>query len=303
MCMFACVQSIEFHRDFSKRTMQVALNDESEYSGGRLVFVTGAGLLAPPRPAGSATIHTNKIVHGVSTLRSGIRYGLFLCDTIGDGDVLAIYRPLRSCPNLQYVVDSAQKQIHFYREAVSFLSTSSDKELYLGQAKYAEYLQRLHRKSKNIAKNIIAGTGVEDFPDFVCKIMSHVHQLHPRLYVAACGKSMTENDSVIDYLGVNLVEASKKQISFMKQVISAIEFTVKGNINRYQNLITEALYAYVEFLYSLRYSSSSSSTSEDDRIVPSFMVDYIWHTHMGFHFKYAADCLQICGFEVDHVIF
>jgi len=143
---------------------------------------------------------------------------------------------------------------------------------------------------------------VEVFPDFVRKIMSHVHQLHPRLYVAASGISMAEDDSVIDNLGVNLVEASKKQISFMKQVISAIEFTVKGNINRYQNLITEALYAYVEFLYSLRYSSSSSSTSEDDRIVPSFMVDYIWHTHMGFHFKYAADCLQICGFEVDHVI-
>ena len=62
--------------------MQVALNGEGggedEYEGGTLVFVTGAGFEQPHRPAGSATTHDNTIVHGVTQLVSGVRYGLFL---------------------------------------------------------------------------------------------------------------------------------------------------------------------------------------------------------------------------------
>ena len=62
--------------------MHVALGDEGEYDGGRLVFASRAGFEVPRRPAGSATIHTHAMVHGVTTLRSGTRYSLFLCDTV-----------------------------------------------------------------------------------------------------------------------------------------------------------------------------------------------------------------------------
>ena len=57
--------------------MQVAINGDDEYVGGRLVYATNEGLNAPPRPAGTVTIHHNDIVHGVSLLESGTRYGLF----------------------------------------------------------------------------------------------------------------------------------------------------------------------------------------------------------------------------------
>ncbi len=57
--------------------MQVALNSDSEYSGGNLVFATEGNLIAPKRPAGTVSIHQKDIVHGVSMLKSGIRYGLF----------------------------------------------------------------------------------------------------------------------------------------------------------------------------------------------------------------------------------
>jgi hypothetical protein len=57
--------------------MQVALNGDDEYSGGRLVFVTNGSLHIPRRPEGAVTIHQNDIVHGVSILKSGTRYGLF----------------------------------------------------------------------------------------------------------------------------------------------------------------------------------------------------------------------------------
>jgi hypothetical protein len=69
-----------FHTDYSKRTMQIALTDDSEYDGGRLVFATASGFVVPSRPRGSATIHGAGHVHGVSTLTRGVRYGLFFCN-------------------------------------------------------------------------------------------------------------------------------------------------------------------------------------------------------------------------------
>lgn len=69
---------INFHLDVSLKTMQVALNDDSEYGGGRLVYATGDKLLVPEGRRGTVTLHDNRIVHGVTLLKSGVRYGLVL---------------------------------------------------------------------------------------------------------------------------------------------------------------------------------------------------------------------------------
>jgi hypothetical protein len=72
-------QCIAFHLDHSERTMQVPLNDPTDYEGGRLVYAVGDGRLeSPPRDVGTATIHDDGIVHGVTPLRRGVRYALFL---------------------------------------------------------------------------------------------------------------------------------------------------------------------------------------------------------------------------------
>jgi small ubiquitin-related modifier len=68
--------AIKFHTDVSIRTLQVPLNDT--FVGGDLVFVTEGKICVPKRPAGSATVHGNDIAHGVTTLREGVRYSLFL---------------------------------------------------------------------------------------------------------------------------------------------------------------------------------------------------------------------------------
>ena len=68
---------INFHTDVSLRTMQVAMNDDDEYKGGRLVFLSQDSLHAPKRPVGTVSIHENDIVHGVSMFEAGTRYGLF----------------------------------------------------------------------------------------------------------------------------------------------------------------------------------------------------------------------------------
>jgi len=73
---------INFHTDFSLRTMQVPLNEN--FIGGELVFLTEDGeIVKPQRPSGSATIHDCSIVHGVTCFRSGVRYALFLLQEPG----------------------------------------------------------------------------------------------------------------------------------------------------------------------------------------------------------------------------
>ena len=69
---------IKFHLDVTRRVLQVALNDDDEYIGGRLMFITGGGkLIVPKRIAGSFTSHNSFVVHGVSKHQAGLRYGLF----------------------------------------------------------------------------------------------------------------------------------------------------------------------------------------------------------------------------------
>lgn len=74
---------ISFHLDEFLQVMQVALNSDEEYVGGRLVFATDDGLLhVPRRPAGSYTLHNNSVVHGVSKHETGLRYSLFFIKSL-----------------------------------------------------------------------------------------------------------------------------------------------------------------------------------------------------------------------------
>jgi len=70
-------QGINWHIDQSYFTMQVALNGDSEFQGGKLVFVGNGKIFIPKREAGTATVHGCKVVHAVTPLKSGPRYSLF----------------------------------------------------------------------------------------------------------------------------------------------------------------------------------------------------------------------------------
>ena len=59
---------IDFHLDTSTRTMQLVLNDDSDYVGGKFIFATEGQLHVPKRSRGTVTIHDNTIVHGVTKL-------------------------------------------------------------------------------------------------------------------------------------------------------------------------------------------------------------------------------------------
>ena len=69
---------INFHKDHALKTLQVSLNGDDNYVGGKLIFISKDGKVHKlNRKKGSLTIHDNTIPHGVSKLVSGVRFGLF----------------------------------------------------------------------------------------------------------------------------------------------------------------------------------------------------------------------------------
>lgn len=70
-------QFVPYHLDVHNHVLQVPLNDN--YKGGKLVVLNENGTWYPPRPIASGTlIDASRLVHGVSKLTRGVRYGLYL---------------------------------------------------------------------------------------------------------------------------------------------------------------------------------------------------------------------------------
>jgi ubiquitin len=109
---------IGFHCDggYATHTVQIALNDDAEYDGGKLCFVettstTSATITSTPnvvsisknkskhtatvlkRYAGTMTSHKPRILHAVTKLHQGVRYSLFIVDRtngLGEKDVKCV---------------------------------------------------------------------------------------------------------------------------------------------------------------------------------------------------------------------
>jgi hypothetical protein len=83
--------------DYATATVQVALNDSSEYEGGRLCFFRFGereeddALEVLDRPAGSVCRHPRSVLHAVTSLTRGTRKSLFVVDTangLGENGVI-----------------------------------------------------------------------------------------------------------------------------------------------------------------------------------------------------------------------
>lgn len=70
---------INFHTDNALKTVQVPLSHDNSCVGGKLVFALPDGsIVKPTRVPGSILYHHGDVVHGVTRLTSGTRYGLFV---------------------------------------------------------------------------------------------------------------------------------------------------------------------------------------------------------------------------------
>ena len=59
-------------------TVNVALSDDAAHSGGKLLAVCNGEVRALERDEGGATVHSSKLLHGVSKMTGGTRYSLIL---------------------------------------------------------------------------------------------------------------------------------------------------------------------------------------------------------------------------------
>lgn len=86
--------AIGWHFDggYAIATVQVSLNDDSDYEGGRLCFYSPQrGVNIPQRCAGDITKHDRTVLHAVTKLTAGSRYSLFVVDSangLGDAGVV-----------------------------------------------------------------------------------------------------------------------------------------------------------------------------------------------------------------------
>ena len=158
--------------------MHVALNDEAEYTGGRLVFATAAGFEMPRRPPGTACTHTFNVVHGVTAMLSGVRYSLFFCNTKGDPPAALNAECLEENGKLQYLVAPTLAQFPYFETALALLHGMSDEQLEAAVDEYVCFLRaHVRRESEEANPGRPASPSAE--------LAWRVHQLQPLAYLTA----------------------------------------------------------------------------------------------------------------------
>lgn len=68
-----------FHHDRSSLTVNVALSDDADHDGGRLIAIVDGGVQVCDREKGTATLHDSRLLHGVTRMvGNSARYSLIL---------------------------------------------------------------------------------------------------------------------------------------------------------------------------------------------------------------------------------
>jgi hypothetical protein len=69
---------IPFHVDAAAVTINIALNADETFEGGRLLTCTNHAIRVLPRDEGDLTIHSSSLLHAVTQMHSGVRYSLIM---------------------------------------------------------------------------------------------------------------------------------------------------------------------------------------------------------------------------------
>jgi hypothetical protein len=288
---------VAFHTDYSLRTLQCPLNED--YDGGELVWVVDGGIEVPGRAAGSATIHTAGVVHGVTAMTRGVRYGIFLCKLPAEADVDTV--------GLGYLLGPAEEQLCFFERALEFLDTASDALLHDCAHEYHHFLLETIRSEDSDGKQPAAS--------FETELLWRAHLLGPAAYAKDCVtlrggqvqlighsplSSVDDYDSrtpagpVVAPAGMpatwhsERVAAVRRQEGFMRQML---ELRSAGAASAKH--IAAELRSYHTFL-------SDAASAEHTLHVPGPILDLVWHTHMLDPERYVRESIAISGQLIDH---
>ena len=69
---------IPFHLDRARWTLNVALDDDATFAGGRLLAISDRRVRALERSEGEATVHPSTLLHAVARMTRGVRYSLIV---------------------------------------------------------------------------------------------------------------------------------------------------------------------------------------------------------------------------------
>jgi len=285
-------ECVAFHTDFSRRTMQISLNNENDYSGGLLLFATSKGFVAPKRTPGSYTIHNHKSVHGVTSITRGTRYSLFLCQT----KIELEDDSMNDDENVQ-LMSTLKKQMfeekEFFERALRLSQNMDDEEIALIiESEYKPWF-------KNHSSATSLGTTCIHYPSEAVEIISKVHMLRPLAYAKAISTKDIESNSSTTK---NLLQDVRKQQNFMSKILS------HHCRNEFENedMIETSVQEYIQFLRHAggrgRKCTNMKEEEDDegeDLEPPSLMVDAIWHAHMQLS-TYCCDSVRLAGRVVDH---
>ena len=273
-------ECVAFHTDFSRRTMQIALNDPDEYEGGLLVFATSAGFVVPKRTAGSFTIHNYKSVHGVTSMTSGVRYSLFLCKTVVEEEEEARCDAIFN-EEVELVARLTQhvlQEFDFFARAVVLLQQMNDDGLAsIVENEYQTWFETDGKVNKHTS-----------YPSLAVEIVSKVHMLRPLVFATASSTKRVAATSV-----QHLVVDVRKQQLFMEKVLGS------KCLGKTLDVESSPVYEYLTFL---REAGSNCGGHSEELMEPSLVVDVVWHVHMQM-FRgsvYGADSIRIAGRFVDH---
>lgn len=262
------------------------MNGPDQYEGGRVIFATGRGLICPPRLAGSATLHTYDVAHGVTELTHGVRYSLFLCDTLPPSQAELILST--------QILRQASVTHDYFTVVLPYLQALSPQQLQQVVEDYMTFLQTLTPEQAMTGPGELKRTITSSFTEQELTKSVHVelvwriHTLHPLSYaqtvvhVVSIG---TEKKSLRVLIGLDLLAAITRQMNFMRKILTNPEA-------KSPEALEASFSSYKSFLYCLR--ESRLSEPADD------LVDLMWHSHMQWPAMYARDCVKFVGTVVDH---
>ena len=283
---------VAFHTDFSRRTMQISLNDETKYKGGLLLFATSNGFIVPSRIAGSYTIHNYKSVHGVTALTSGIRYSLFLCQTIATKEEEKEEENEEENEEEIDLVSNLTQQVFnefvFFKNAVALLKNMNDNEiLSVIQNEYQIWFERKGKEEDQKDQKNQKDQN-SNYPSIVVEIIAKVHMIRPLVFAKASLMKCI-------VIGTNFVQDVRKFQTFMEKILEKYH---DGEMNTCNVLIVQK--SVCEYIQFLRVAGSMCGTNHI--VEPSLIVDLVWHVHMQL-FRgnvYCADSIRITGGIVNH---
>ena len=290
-------ECVAFHTDtHSQKTMQIALNDENDYQGGLLLFATSKGFISPRRVQGSYTIHNHKTVHGVTSITSGVRYGLFLCQTKIELDDDS----MNDDENVQLISTLKKKMFaekKFFERAIHLLQNMNDKEIaFIIEREYKPWFKKYSSAMDSLGVTCI------HYPSDAVEIISKAHMLRPLVYAKAISTKNVESNTTN-----NLLQDVRKQQNFMSKILN------HHCRNEFENedMIETSVQEYLDFLRhaggrgkkctNMRevVKENEEVEKEEDLEPPSLFVDAIWHAHMQLS-NYCCDSVRISGSVVDH---